>query len=295
MNPRFVSRAGVAAVASLAAALVAAPAAAAPAESSACEITGGTLTWGVKESFRSYISGSIAHGSWETSDGAEYETPEFRWSDATGSLDPETGTGVVSFTGTLHFTGHDGVLDLTLANPTIEFEDDGAAALLLDARSNDMEGEVALDAQQEWVGEIALDAPPAASDGEIALDAQPVTLTNSGAGAFAGFYEAGVDLDPLALALEVDGCDADAAPTLPAEEQPPATDEPAPAAAQPPAETAPAGSDVPWLPIAVGGAALLVIGLTLGLLIGGRRSKTAAAPAGSDATTSADPAAEDAS
>ena len=82
-----------------------------------------------------------------------YETPEFVWTGATGSFDPESGTGSVSFAGTVNFTGHDGVLDLTLGEPDDRVRGQGTAALLLDARSNDMEGEVAVDTEQEWVGD----------------------------------------------------------------------------------------------------------------------------------------------
>lgn len=265
MNPRFLMRAGAVATALSIGAVLAPPAAPAVADTATgCEVTGGTLAWGVKESFRAYISGTIANGSWETSGGAEYDTPQFRWSGATGSFDPETGVGAASFVGTVHFTGHDGVLDLTLANPTIEFDGQGDAALLLDARSNDMEGEIAVDAEQEWVGDIGADPDLPPGGGELVIDDAPVTLTNSGAGAFAGFYEAGADLDPLALTLELGACDA-AAPAASVDDGVQAE------ADQPQAQSlATAPSDVPWFPIGVGGAALLIIGLTAGLLIGGR-------------------------
>lgn len=272
MNSRPASRIGaLAAALPLAAVFLAAPTAAlAQATDGVCEITGGTLTWGVKESFRAYISGSIANGSWETSEGADYATPEFVWANGTGSFDPETGTGSVAFTGTVHFTGHDGVLDLTLANPTIEFEGGGSAALLLDARSTDMEGEVAVDATQEWVGEVALEDEPSVTDGTIELAELPTTLTNSGATAFAGFYEAGVELDPVGLVLEAGGCETSAAPEEVTEPETPETPVAVVAAADDEA-------GIPWLPIIVGGAALIVIGLTLGLLIGGRRPRSGTA------------------
>jgi len=267
VNSRHTFRIGaLAAALPLAAALLAAPTAAlAQTSDGVCEITGGTLTWGVKESFRAYISGSIANGSWETSAGADYTTPEFVWANGTGSFDPESGTGSVSFTGTVHFTGHDGVLDLTLANPTIEFEGGGSAALLLDARSTDMEGEVAVDTMQEWVGEVAVGDEPSVTDGAIELAGLSTTLTNSGATAFAGFYEAGVELDPVGLVLDAGGCET---PTGPKEVVEPETPE------VPVAVVATADEiGIPWLPIIVGGAALIVIGLTTGLLIGGRRPR----------------------
>ena len=236
-----------------------------------CEITDGTMRWGVKASFRSYISGSIANGSWETSDGLSYESPAFVWSGATGSIDLSTGTGSVTFPGTVHFTGHDGVLDLTLAQPTIEFEGDGKAALLLDSRSTDMEGDVAVDEAQEWVGAITVAEPLTPVDGSLSLTDLPTELTNSGVVAFAGFYEAGAELDPITLDLRAGECEADAIapPTAEAPQDTPLE-----------TDAAVAAPTVPWAPITVAGVAIFVTGLTIGLLIGGRKQKSWAAPEG---------------
>ncbi len=250
-------------------------------EAGVCEITGGELSWGVKESFRAYISGSIANGSWEASDGATYETPQFTWGGATGSIDTEAGEGSVSFTGTVHFTGHDGVLDLTIANPTLEFEGDGKAALLLDARSTDMEGEVAIDTQQEWVGDVIVPDQLPISDDALVADALSTTLTNTGAKAFAGFYEAGAELDPVDLDLQFASCaDAGAAGAGAAPSDSDGASEeilPAPDAAE---TAAPAASPaaIPWLPIIIGGIAILVIGVTGGMLLAGRKGKAATTP-----------------
>ena len=249
------------------AAAMAQPLATEEAAADACTVTGGTLDWGVKESFRAYISGNIAHGSWDTSDGADYETPNFRWSGATGEIDPETGDGTVSFAGAVHFTGHDGVLDLVLANPRIEFED-GEAALLIDSKSNDMEGNLAVDAKQQWVGDVTVKDPIAPKGDQLELADLPAKLTNEGAKAFAGFYEAGAELDPLSLSLEFEGC----ASTANADDAEAETQDPEPA--EDPQLIAGPDQEIPWLPIGIGGAALFVIGLTVGLLIGGRTPKS---------------------
>lgn len=231
-----------------------------------CQIEDASLQWGVKESFRSYISGSIANGDWETSDGAAYDTPNFSWSDGSGTYDPETGTGDVSFTGTVHFTGHDGVLDLTIANPTVEFED-GEASLLLDTASTDMEGEVAIDEAQQWVAEIAVDQEIPTEDGTVELTELATTLTNSGAAAFAGFYEAGEELDPVNLHFGIAGCaDAGGGPVEDSGAQEPAESEQEPMIIPSP--------EIPWLAIGLGGLALLIIGFTIGIFVGGRRPKT---------------------
>ncbi|MGV8876288.1 MAG: HtaA domain-containing protein, partial [Rhodoglobus sp.] len=57
-----------------------------------CSVSDAAITWGVKESLRSYISGTIAHGEWTVSDGASYSTPNFGWSDGAGALNAGRGT-----------------------------------------------------------------------------------------------------------------------------------------------------------------------------------------------------------
>ncbi|NWN87311.1 MAG: HtaA domain-containing protein [Micrococcaceae bacterium] len=231
-----------------------------------CQIENASLQWGVKESFRSYISGTIANGGWETSEGAQYDTPHFTWGDGSGTYDSATGTGEISFSGTVQFSGHDGVLDLTIANPTFVLEGDGTAALLLDTKSSDMEGGVAVDAEQEWVGEITLDQE-AIDAGATELTELGTTLTNTGAAAFAGFYEAGEQLDPLTVTFETSDCAAD---VMTADSQADTSASEAAGNQEPLVIPAP---EIPWLAIGLGGFALLVIGFTIGFMVGGRKPK----------------------
>lgn len=242
----------------------------------ACEVTGGSLQWGVKESFRAYISGTIANGEWKTSDGAGYEIPEFTWGDPTGSIDPSTGTGSVSFTGTVRFTGHEGLLDLSMSNPTIEFEGDGKASLMLDTKGTNAQGEVAVDAEQEWVGDVTAPAALPVSGDKLQLDEMPTKLSSPGAKAFAGFYQAGDDLDPVSVSLEFANCDAPA----PAE---PSGEPTEPSAQANPGQEAAQDEGVPWLPIGIGAVALVVIAVTATLLITGRKKPVNAAPAQTEA------------
>jgi hypothetical protein len=233
----------------------AAPQAASGSTAEACAITGGTLTWGFKESFRSYISGSIANGSWEPVDGATYTTPDFGWSGATGTVDPETLVGDVHFPGGVRFTGHDGLLDSTIANPTLSFAGDGTGRLLLDVRSLPMADAMAgdTDAVQvlTQVPFVTLDlstvAPqPAGDEVVIAGSAVPTAITDEGFAAF-GNYDVGTAFDPATFSVTV----ACAAP----EPEPAVTDDtttaatPVPAASDEPA-------DLGWLAW-VGGAVAL--------------------------------------
>ena len=101
-----------------------------------CEVTDARLNWGLKEQFRSYVSGSIARGDWKAYDGAEYKTPEFIWSAGSGSVDSQQGQ--IEFTGAVDFNGHGGALDMTINNPKIVFEGSNNATLVLDYAASDI-------------------------------------------------------------------------------------------------------------------------------------------------------------
>lgn len=160
-----------------------------------CAATGGELVWGFKESFRSYISGTIANGEWAVADGASYETPNFRWTGGTG--DYEHGSGEVGFTGSITFTGHDGILDTTLVNPRLRF-DGYSAVVVLDVVGTTQEG-VPVDAHS--VDFVRLDlshAIHADENGTVTVTEAPAVLTADGAAAF-GTYLEGEPFDPVSV------------------------------------------------------------------------------------------------
>jgi hypothetical protein len=177
----------------------------------ACTVTGGSLTWGVKESFRAYISGTIAKGSWEPIGGATYATPTFGWSGATGEFDPAALAGSVRFAGGVHFTGHDGLLDTTVANPTLQFAGDGTGTLLLDLTNLSMDDALAGNTGNvQTLGQVplvALDlaAAPLQTDADavtVTGTAVPTTITAEGYAAF-GSYEPGTAFDPATFSFTV--------------------------------------------------------------------------------------------
>lgn len=166
-----------------------------------CVVRDATLSWGFKESFRAYIDGDIANGEWTTDRGATYETPEFSWHDGQGRYDPETGLGYVQFLGTVRFTGHEGLLDTTIADPTLSITRDGAV-LVLDVSGPSMEGE-----QIEAQDVAFVDLPGIEVSGEgarLTLESESV-LTADGEAAFPD-YQAGTAFDPLTVALKLDMC-----------------------------------------------------------------------------------------
>jgi hypothetical protein len=178
------------------------PAAVQTAELDGCAVTNASLTWGFKENFRSYISGTIANGEWTTADGATYATPDFSWADGVGDYDGRTDKGLVGFTGSIRFTGHGGILDTTVANPQLRFDDATHAVLLLDVKGTTQAGE-AID--EKGVEFVALDLTGAVTDvdGVVTITDAPAALLPAGATAF-GTYEEGEEFDPVSATFAVD-------------------------------------------------------------------------------------------
>jgi large repetitive protein len=176
------------------------PASAQPAAVTAyatCSVDDAVITWGFKESFRSYISGTIAHGEWQVADGATYETPSFGFQNGTGEYS-SLGTGSLDFAGSIRFTGHGGILDTTVANPTLRFDTVTSATLLLDVSGTTQDGAEVDEKHVEFAHLDLATAEVSDADGALTITATPTTLTDAGAVAF-GTYEAGELLDPLTV------------------------------------------------------------------------------------------------
>lgn len=171
----------------------------APAASADGKVASADLGWGVRDSFRNYIRGGIANGSWDLN-GTTYSNNAFQWAKGTGSF--KDGKGSISFTGSVHFTGHHGILDTTISNPRLEIN--GKTAVLYATMvGNDMDG------KSHNYGEVALlnvDVSGLQVSGDkISISGAGTTITSEGAKAFAGFYEAGKDMAPLSFSASLSG------------------------------------------------------------------------------------------
>lgn len=171
----------------------------APAASADGKVSSADLGWGVRDSFRNYIRGGIANGSWDLN-GTTYSNNAFQWSKGTGSF--KDGKGSISFTGSVHFTGHHGILDTTISNPRLEINGK-TAVLYATVVGNDMDG------KSQNYGEVALlnvDVSGLQVSGDkISSSGAGTTITAEGAKAFAGFYEAGKDMAPLSFSASLSG------------------------------------------------------------------------------------------
>ncbi len=261
----------------------------ASATDTACTVTGGELRWGFKESFRSYISGSIANGAWEPIDGAGYETPEFSWSAASGDYDPDSGVGTIAFDGGVHFSGHGGLLDTTIAAPTLEMTGDGSARLLLDVTGVTMDEAMAgEDVEPTTVTQVPfvhLDlaaVPLAADDASMGGDGVPTTITAEGFESFPN-YEAGTPFDPVSFRVSLDCSAQEPTPTADPAESPSATpvETAVPDAGDAETSSAPT-STVPWVWWVIGAVAVGIAAAGVIVAVVRRRSRTTKDADGSD-------------
>ncbi len=167
-----------------------------------CAAQSGSATWGFKESFRAYISGSIANGEWTTSGDVGYSTPAFTLSALTGEVLFDDAVGELGATGSMRFTGHEGILDTTIADPRLVFEGWDRLVLIVDVSGTTQEFVPVEEADVHFAeGDLAAASWRAEGD-RLVIDAIPLTLTTQGADAF-GTYPAGEPLDDLALSLPV--------------------------------------------------------------------------------------------
>ncbi|MFJ7410527.1 HtaA domain-containing protein [Streptomyces sp. NPDC098077] len=235
------------------------------------------VDWGVRRTFREYVTGSIGQGKWTLADGAQDGGALFRFPQGKGTYDAKKQTLDADFSGSIRFTGaHD--LDLKFAGVTVAVAK-GEGTLSADVTS---EG-----ATREDVPLITFPAKDLApKEGLAVLTEVPATLTADGAKAFGSMYRAGTAMDPVSLAVAVDEKaqlpalpDLGSEPTSAAEPTKKAVEEPSAAPAAASSDSGPGAGA--WA--AIGGGVLLLV--AAGAFFGLRRRGSARS---ADATTGSD-------
>lgn len=179
-----------------------APAGAAPPGDAA--VSGGHADWGVRATFRSYVTGPIAQGSITTGDGVTTNTDgSFRWPDASGTYD--AGALDADFRGSVHFVGHAGALDMTMSGLNVVVTSATSGTLYADLVSKAFD-----DGEFDTYDDVAfatLDLTgitPSETGSTLTWADVPATLTADGSTAFSSFYPAGTTLDPITFALDLE-------------------------------------------------------------------------------------------
>ncbi|GGQ61713.1 HtaA domain-containing protein [Streptomyces pilosus] len=244
-----------------------------PGGAKAGKLTDGAVDWGVRRTFREYVTGDIARGTWTLSSGALDGGALFRFPDGRGTY--EDGDLTASFRGAVRFTGEHG-LDLSLSGVRVTVRD-GSGTLYAEVTAPDRTGR-----------EIPLVTFAAgnlqAKDGLVTVTEAPATLTAQGAKAFAGMYPEGTGMDPVSLAVAL--TDKAGLPALPdLGSTPSASPSPsAPASDAPPEPVARAsrqdtGGASAVLPLAIAAGSLPVLAAAAAFTVRRRRARAAAADA----------------
>ncbi|MDG4862539.1 HtaA domain-containing protein [Streptomyces sp. T-3] len=220
------------------------------------------VDWGVRRTFREYVTGSIAKGKWTLADGAQDGGALFRFAAGSGTYDEEEQQLDADFKGSVRFTGKHG-LDVALSRIAVVVED-GKGTLYADVTASGTK-----EKRAPIVTFAAKQLKPA--DGLVSVSEAPAELTKEGAKAFNDMYKAGTEMDPVSLAVALDGdAKLPALPDLGSSAEPSAKPE---KKAEPRTGTA-SSSSSPALPIGIGVAVLLAAGVAFGVV---RKRRTAGA------------------
>ncbi|MFK8846308.1 HtaA domain-containing protein [Streptomyces sp. Ac-502] len=164
----------------------------------------GALDWGVKQSFREYITGPIAHGKAELAGGAVTSAAGYRFPKGHGTYDAAKASLAAQFNGSVRFTGHDGVLDLKFSNLKVTASGT-KGTLVADVSAKARATGKVTDTPGMAVADLKIPAGAlAAKNGVVTLKNVPATLTAAGSKAFDSMYKPGRALDPVTAVVAVD-------------------------------------------------------------------------------------------
>ncbi|MEE1818414.1 HtaA domain-containing protein [Streptomyces sp. SP18ES09] len=212
----------------------------------AMTLVDGTLDWGIKQSFRTYLAMPFSHGKTTVEGGARQAENNgvFTFVDGTGTYDMSTHGTANSVKGGVHFEAHEGALDIRISD--VRLTTKGTAAptgeITADVVTKEKDGSVST---REDIPFAALDMtgirPGQGAGGAMVFKDIPAKLTKDGAAAFAGFYKEGDALDAATLTVK-----AGSRPTTPPTTEPPTAEPPttAPPTTEPPT-TAPPTTEPP--------------------------------------------------
>ncbi|MBP3977255.1 HtaA domain-containing protein [Microbacterium sp. BLY] len=137
----------------------------------AATVPGGSLRWAISSSFTNYITGPIAQGAISVSGGATRSGSQFQFGQTVGGdYDAKSGRGSVVYRGAVRFTGHHGVLDVTVADPVIRITSASSATLLVTSGGTQVPF-ATLDLSR---------AVRTAANGAVTYTAAPAALTDTG-------------------------------------------------------------------------------------------------------------------
>jgi hypothetical protein len=168
-------------------------------------VSGGTLEWGFRTTFRNYIRSGAAHGSITATAGAVETANGFTFTAPRGVLRAD-GTADARYAGTAYFEGHgsgDGaLLRLWICRPRVVLTSPTVGVLRADIASRTLESQEVVEYPNVELADLDLtNTTPTTNGSTQTWTDVPTTLSQGAANAFAGFYQAGQELDPITFRL----------------------------------------------------------------------------------------------
>ncbi|WP_434533491.1 HtaA domain-containing protein [Arcanobacterium hippocoleae] len=154
-------------------------------------VANGSLNWGVRDSFTAYIRGAIAKGKIESS---IWNGTTFIWPSAGGTYDTATKSGTFKYGGTAHFTGHNGILDVTISAPIVTING-GTGTLSAYLKATNVEGKLVQNGRVNLATLSGISVTAAGNS--FSFTVKNATLTSAGTAGFGGFYPVGEPLNSL--------------------------------------------------------------------------------------------------
>lgn len=185
-------------------AVVASPAGAAPVAASS-----GTVTWGLKASFRSYMVSPGAGGTVVASEGATQAASNGVFTFPADSGSKDGSAAAIDTQGKVRFEGHEGILDVTLSDVRVNITGT-TGTLVVDAVSRQYSPGATTPGTPVTYDDVVfanLDlsgVTPTSTASQYVASAIPATLTSAGVPILAGFYPAGTALDPVTVSMALE-------------------------------------------------------------------------------------------
>ena len=153
-----------------------------------------SVDWGVKSSFRRYITGPVAGGSQELTGATSNADGSYHFTAAEGTVEAD-GSYHVKFTGSsVKYTGHHGVLEVTISDLELVIKD-GQGSLYANISERPYNGNTTPNppVQHDHTLIGTFDASSLKNEGGqltlAASDATKVKLSTEATSVFAGFYQ----------------------------------------------------------------------------------------------------------
>lgn len=163
-------------------------------------VKSGSFTWGFREQFTTYIRGSIAHGGWTLGKGAQWNGSAFTFAAAGGNYNKGTKVGTLRFAGSVHFTGHNGVLDMTISNPSVAIKG-SSATIYATVSSKTMEGKMVNYGRVPLANVSGVSV--SVQGGTLKVNAGSTALNAAAVPALAGYLEAGAPMSGFSVNVAV--------------------------------------------------------------------------------------------